>query len=107
MIAGCRFQKLGSDAYAIAGPSHAAFHHIAGAQLAANLLYIDRLPLNVNDELRATTSRFLNRLSSVMMSSVRPSEKYSCSGSPDMFVKGSTAMEGLSVTALAVAATVD
>ena len=33
---------------------------------------------------------------SVMMSSVMPSEKYSCSGSPDMLVKGSTAIEGLS-----------
>ena len=33
---------------------------------------------------------------SVMMSSVMPSAKYPCSGSPDMLSKGSTAMEGLS-----------
>ncbi len=34
------------------------------------------------------------RLSSVMMSSVMPSEKYSCSGSPDMLSNGRTAIEG-------------
>ena len=33
---------------------------------------------------------------SVMRSSVIPSLKYSCSGSPLMLTKGSTAMEGLS-----------
>jgi len=33
---------------------------------------------------------------SVMMSSVMPSAKYSCSGSPDMLVNGSTASEGFS-----------
>ena len=31
-----------------------------------------------------------------MMSSTTPSAKYSCSGSPLMFVNGRTAMEGLS-----------
>ena len=36
------------------------------------------------------------RDSSVMMSSVMPSEKYCCSGSPLMLVKGSTAIDGLS-----------
>ena len=37
-----------------------------------------------------------NLESSLMMSSVTPSEKYSCSGSPDILSNGSTAMEGLS-----------
>ena len=45
------------------------------------------------------TNKERKRDSSVMMSSVMPSEKYSCSGSPDMLVNGSTAMEGLSATA--------
>ncbi len=36
------------------------------------------------------------RDSAVMMSSVIPSEKYSCSGSPLRFSKGNTAIEGLS-----------
>jgi hypothetical protein len=31
----------------------------------------------------------------MVMSSVIPSVKYSCSGSPDMFVNGSTAIEEL------------
>ena len=35
-------------------------------------------------------------IGAVMMSSTTPSAKYSCSGSPLMFVNGSTAMEGLS-----------
>ena len=47
-------------------------------------------------QLRAMTKspEILER--SVMRSSVIPSEKYSCSGSPDMLVKGSTAIDGLS-----------
>ena len=39
------------------------------------------------------------RLSSVMMSSVMPSEKYSCWGSPLILSKGSTATDGLSGSA--------
>src|SRR6266705_5612844 len=54
------------------------------------------LPLKVNDELRAITNSDLKRDSAVMMSSTIPSAKYSCSGSPDMFWNGSTAMDGLS-----------
>ena len=42
------------------------------------------------------TNSHLNRDSAVMMSSTTPSAKYSCSGSPLMFVNGRTAMEGLS-----------
>jgi hypothetical protein len=52
--------------------------------------------LNVKLELRAITNNHLNRESAVMISSTMPSAKYSCSGSPDMFWNGSTAMEGLS-----------
>src|SRR5438309_3554263 len=36
------------------------------------------------------------RLRAVMISSTMPSTKYSCSGSPDMFWNGNTAIEGLS-----------
>ncbi len=53
-------------------------------------------PLNAKDELRAMTETSRKWASAVMMSSVMPSEKYSCSGSPDMFTNGSTAIEGLS-----------
>ena len=50
----------------------------------------------MNDELRAMTKSDGNRVSSVMMSSVMPSEKYSCSGSALRLVNGRTAIEGLS-----------
>ena len=53
-------------------------------------------PLYVNDELRAITNSHLNLERAVMMSSTIPSAKYSCSGSPLMFVNGNTAMDGLS-----------
>src|SRR5882724_9282685 len=48
----------------------------------------------MKEELRAMTKNQRNFDSAVMMSSLMPSEKYSCSGSSLMFVKGSTAMVG-------------
>ena len=45
---------------------------------------------------RAITNPPLMRDKSVVRLSVTQSTKYSCSGSPDMFWNGSTAMEGLS-----------
>src|SRR5262250_2927052 len=56
-------------------------------------------PLKVKLELRAITNNHLNRESAVMISSTMPSEKYSCSGSPLMFVNGSTAMVGFTEAA--------
>ncbi len=50
----------------------------------------------MNEELRAITKNQRSFDSAVMMSSLMPSEKYSCSGSPLMLVKGSTAMAGRS-----------
>ena len=47
-------------------------------------------------EFRAMTNSPLMRDNAVMMSSTIPSAKYSCSGSPLMFWKGKTAIEGLS-----------
>ena len=44
-------------------------------------------------ELRAITVRPAIFDKSVMMSSLMPSEKYSCSGSPDMLVNGKTAID--------------
>ena len=54
------------------------------------------LPLKVNDELRAMTKSCDSFDSAVMMSSEMPSAKYSCSASPLMLAKGSTAIDGLS-----------
>src|SRR5258708_4416804 len=53
-------------------------------------------PFHVKIEFRAMTYRTRNRESSVMIATVTPSLKYSCSGSPDMLVKGNTAIEGWS-----------
>src|SRR5215469_16810545 len=62
------------------------------------------LPLNEKEDVRAETCSSLIRASELRISSVRPSEKYSCSLSPLMFTNGSTAMEcdgGLKAAALA------
>src|SRR3984885_1687550 len=50
-------------------------------------------PLNENAEVRAATCNSLISASELRSSSVSPSEKYSCSLSPLMFAKGSTAIE--------------
>jgi hypothetical protein len=50
----------------------------------------------MNDEFRAITKNQRSFDSAVMMSSLMPSEKYSCSGSSLMLVKGSTAIAGRS-----------
>src|SRR5271169_1829507 len=54
-------------------------------------------PLYVKLELRAITVRPAIFDKSVMMSSVMPSEKYSCSGSPDMLVNGKMAIDGVAL----------
>ena len=54
-----------------------------------------RCPLKEKDELRATTNKLGIFDKSVIKSSAIPSEKYSCSGSPLMLSKGSTAIECL------------
>src|SRR5882762_8785407 len=50
-------------------------------------------PWNENDDVRAATRSSLIRVSELRSSSVRPSEKYSCSLSPLKFTNGSTAIE--------------
>src|SRR3954465_3622643 len=50
----------------------------------------------MKDELRAMTKNQRSFDSAVMMSSLIPSEKYSCSGSSLMLLNGSTAMAGRS-----------
>ena len=54
------------------------------------------LPLKTKLEFRAITKSQRNCDSAVMRSSVMPSAKYSCSGSPEILLKGRTAMEALS-----------
>ena len=60
----------------------------------ATSVTFDGLPLNVKAVLRATTDSAETLERSVMMSSLIPSLKYSCSGSPLMLTNGSTQIEG-------------
>src|SRR5262249_45205991 len=55
-------------------------------------------------ELRAITIRPPIFDKSVITSSLMPSEKYSCSASPDMLVKGKTAIDGVSALGVGPAA---
>jgi hypothetical protein len=55
-------------------------------------------------EFRAITVRPAIFDKSVMMSSLMPSEKYSCSGSPDMLVNGSTAIDAVATFGCGLAA---
>src|SRR6516162_7283990 len=57
---------------------------------------LDGLALVSKVELRAMTNSQRMRDSAVMISSTMPSAKYSCSGSPLILAKGSTAIDGLS-----------
>jgi hypothetical protein len=50
-------------------------------------------PLKTKDEVRAATRRSGILASTFSSSSAMPSAKYSLAGSPDMLVKGSTAMD--------------
>src|SRR5258708_26624247 len=61
----------------------------------ATSLTFGDLPLKPKAVLRAQTSSAETLLRSVMMSSLIPSEKYSCSGSPLMLANGRTQMESL------------
>src|SRR5580704_19186273 len=66
------------------------------------------LPLKEKDDVRAATCRSFRRDSESSSSSLMPSEKYSCSLSPLMFTKGSTAIEyGGGVNVGAVVSTLD
>src|SRR5215467_3304154 len=65
------------------------------------------LPLKEKDEVRAVTCSSLMRARELRISSVSPSEKYSCSLSPLMFTNGNTAIEcggGLKAVDVALAA---
>ena len=66
------------------------------AELLRDLLHLrPPCPCNLNEELREITNSSRKRDSSVMMSSVMPSAKNSCSGSPLMLSNGRTAIDGL------------
>ena len=71
--------ELRGDAQLVAGFADAAFQDRVDVKLPADLANIVALPLNAKAEVRATTRRFGTRLSASIISSVRPSLKYSWS----------------------------
>jgi hypothetical protein len=85
MIAG-RVRQIRGDARAVAGTKHRAFHDRVHFQLAraisGNGFFA---PLYRITEVREMTRRALILAKSVISSSVTPSAKYSCSGSPEWF----------------------
>src|SRR5262249_2467757 len=91
------------------GPDWPTFGHclLAGSALPTHdptCLTSTDLPLYAKLESRAITNSQRIRDNPAVMSSTIPSAKYSCSGSPLKFLKGSTAIEGLSGRARAALA---
>ena len=91
---GCRVDQLDRDAKALAGASQAARQDILHAQALLDLLRRIVLRLNRKAECRAITIKLRNRVRLAMMSSAIPSQRWSLRGSPDRFVRASTAMVG-------------
>jgi hypothetical protein len=96
MTAGQRVNQLRADAQPPANPAYAAFEHVAHAKLARDLSHIDGAVLIderrvAGDDKQPADAR--QRSDQVFGNTIR---KYSCSESPLMSSKGSTAMEGRS-----------
>ena len=98
--------QLDGDAHPVARLAHAALDHVLDAELLRSTAGTRTgLPLWTKARVARDHEQIAKASdSSVMMSSVRPSAKNSCSGSPLMLAKGSTAIEGLAAAVLAVEA---
>src|SRR5439155_23361152 len=75
---------------------HTTFQKITHSQFSTDLLHIDGVALVGEGRVAGDDEEPRILESAVVISSTMPSAKYSCSGSPDMFWNGSTAIEGLS-----------
>src|SRR5688572_7771156 len=74
--------------------------YATGSFRAMSAIFVS-LPLYANDEVRAITFRSGSFTSKFSTSSLKPSEKYSCSGSELIFTKGSTAIDASVASAVA------
>jgi hypothetical protein len=90
---GLAVDELNGDPDPIARFADASFRDVVDPELARDLA-LTGFPLWTNTALREITSSSRKRESSVMMSSVSPSTKNSCSGSPLILSNGKTAIEG-------------
>ena len=93
--AGLGVDELRGDANAIARPCARCLRAHSARRARGRPAARRRLALVGERRVAGDDEQVRKRDSSVMMSSVMPSEKYSCSGSPLMLVKGSTAIDGL------------
>ena len=94
MVAGGRVDQLRGNAHAIAGLAHAAFEHVAHAELAADLPHVD-VALVGEGRVAGDDEQPARIGQRVMMSSAMPSAKNSCSVSPLMFWNGEYGDRGL------------
>ena len=101
VIARRGIHQLRRDPHAVVGLAHTALEHIPHPQLPTHLIRLDRLAFVGEDGVPGNDEQPWSLERSVMRSSVIPSLKYSCSGSPLMLTNGSTAMDGLSGSASA------
>ena len=95
--------QLRGDAQLLAVLAHAAFQKVGDAQLLADDPQVLVLALEREARRPPVTRSALICASWFRISSVRPSEKYSCSGSEDMFANGSTASVTSGASALVAA----
>ena len=79
----------------LAGLARASFKRMRTPSSCATCFASSDLPLYAKLELRAITKNQRNRVSAVIMSSVIPSARYSCSFSPLKLANGRTAIDGL------------
>ena len=99
MKAAGRIDQLGIDPDAIGHPPDAAFEHITYLQVLRDLPGRRRPSLVLEGRVARVTDKAESWDRSVIRSSVKPSLKYSCSGSRLRLSNGSTAIEGLSEAA--------
>jgi hypothetical protein len=101
VLTGHCIDELPGDANPSTRGPDAAFEDVTDGQLDTDLPNVDGSPLVGEGRVARDDEEPARRDSAVVISSVIPSAKCSCSGSPLIFVNGRTAIEGVSVPAKA------
>src|SRR5215472_13641902 len=86
--------RLRGDAHPTAALTHRAFEHVADAEFTRDLLHIDSPTFA--GKARIARDEPADPAERCDDSSIMPSTKYSCFGSPLRLAEGSTAIDGLS-----------
>src|SRR5215468_1570616 len=88
--------RLRGDAHPTAALTHRAFEHVADAEFTRDLLHIDSLTFIGKARIARDDEEPADPAERGDDSSIMPSTKYSCFGSPLRLAEGSTAIDGLS-----------